>query len=82
MKDGEPAEVVYEMEDYYSPELDFTSMQKCTAWPSTIILQMITGRQINKRGVLYQELEVSCSVLIEELGKRGIKINLDIHQPE
>lgn len=82
VKDGEPAEVVYEMEDYYSPELDFTSMQKCTAWPSTIILQMITGRQINKRGVLYQELEVSCSVLIEELGKRGIKINLDIHQPE
>jgi len=78
IKDGKEVSVIYEMQDFYDEEIGFTSMQKTTAWPGTIILQMVTNGEIKTKGVIFQELEVDSCRLIEELGKRQIEITKKI----
>lgn len=75
-KGGKPAEVVYEMLDYFDTETEFTSMQRTTAWPGSLILRMVTEGEITERGVLYQERVVDTDLLVKRLGERGVKIDL------
>ena len=64
--------------DHYDPETRMTSMMRTTAWPASIVLQMICSNQISKRGAIYQELDVPARLFIEEMEKRGIKIESSI----
>ena len=75
-KEGVESEVVYEMIDLYDPMLKFTSMQKTTAWPGSLILAMLVEGEIKERGVLYQERVVDCDLLVDRLRDRGIEISL------
>ncbi|MBZ0266398.1 hypothetical protein K8I28_17205 [bacterium] len=77
-KGGLSKTVTYEMHDKYDESSRMTSMQRCTAFPGIIFLQSILRGDINKRGVLYQELEVDCGYMIDELAKRGITITKSI----
>ena len=74
--EGREQEVAYEMIDLYDHELGFTSMQKTTAWPGSLILAMLVEEEISERGVLYQERVVDCDLLIDRLAERGVKINV------
>lgn len=73
---GKEREVVYEMVDLYDHDLGFTSMQKTTAWPGSLILAMLVEGEIKDRGVLYQERVVDCNLLVDRLAERGVQIDL------
>lgn len=59
--------------DYAKPP--FTSMMRMTAFPVSIIAQMLARGQIKEKGVVPQERCVPVDIFIEELKKREIKIN-------
>ncbi|HEY6968321.1 MAG TPA: saccharopine dehydrogenase C-terminal domain-containing protein [Candidatus Angelobacter sp.] len=64
--------------DHYDPATKITSMMRTTAWPASIVLQMICSNQISKRGVIYQELDVPAKLFIEEMAIRGVRIESSI----
>jgi lysine 6-dehydrogenase len=64
--------------DRYDPATQMTSMMRTTAWPASIVLQMICSNQISKRGGIYQELDVPAMAFIEEMEARGIKIESSV----
>ncbi|MFH0882636.1 MAG: saccharopine dehydrogenase C-terminal domain-containing protein [bacterium] len=77
-KGGKPSEVVYEMVDLYDTQKQFTSMQRTTAWPGSLILRMVTEGEIPERGVLYQERVVNADLLVERLAERGVRIDCSV----
>lgn len=64
--------------DRYDPATKMTSMMRTTAWPASIVLQMICSNQISKRGCLYQERDVPARAFIDEMESRGVKIECSI----
>jgi lysine 6-dehydrogenase len=64
--------------DHYDPVTKMTSMMRTTAWPASIVLQMICSNQISKRGGIYQELDVPAMRFIEEMESRGIRIESSV----
>ena len=66
--------LVYEFVDYYDETHKITAMMRTTAFPTSITAQMLAHGAITKRGVLVPELCVPGNLMIEELGKRNLKI--------
>jgi len=66
--------LVYEFVDYYDDDAKMTAMMRTTAFPTSIIAQMLAHGTISQRGVMPPEACVPGDVMILELGKRGIKI--------
>jgi lysine 6-dehydrogenase len=60
--------------DHYDPATRMTSMMRTTAWPASIVLQMICSKVISKRGGILQELDVPAQLFIGEMQSRGIQI--------
>jgi lysine 6-dehydrogenase len=66
--------LVYEFVDYYDDGTKMTAMMRTTAFPTSIIAQMLAHGLINSRGVLPPEVCVPGDRMIAELGKRNIRI--------
>lgn len=64
----------YTMIDYHDRRTGLTSMMRTTAWPASVVLQMITSGAIAKRGGLRQELDVPAELFLREMSRRGVKI--------
>ena len=64
----------YTMIDEYDRKTGLTSMMRTTAWPASIVLQMMAGGSIAKRGGIRQELDVPADLFLREMSRRGIKI--------
>lgn len=64
--------------DHYDHSTNMTSMMRTTAWPASIVLQMICARQIAVRGGIYQELDVPAQRFIEEMETRGVRIESSV----
>jgi len=64
--------------DHYDPATKMTSMMRTTAWPASIVLQMICSGKISKRGGIYQELDVPAQAFIEEMESRGVMIQSSV----
>ncbi len=60
--------------DRFDPVTRMTSMMRTTAWPASIVLQMICSNVITKRGGIFQELDVPAQLFIGEMQSRGIQI--------
>jgi lysine 6-dehydrogenase len=60
--------------DHYDPATKMTSMMRTTAWPASIVLQMICSNDITKRGGVYQELDVPAGLFLQAMESRGVKI--------
>jgi saccharopine dehydrogenase-like NADP-dependent oxidoreductase len=71
-KDGKIAS--YTMIDKYDPKTKMTSMMRTTAWPASIVLQMMVTGEITKRGAVLQERDVPAEQFQAEMGARGIEI--------
>jgi lysine 6-dehydrogenase len=67
--------LAYEMVDHYDESLRITSMMRTTAFPTSIIAQMIVRGTIPDRGVLPPERCVPIAPLLAELRKRNIVIH-------
>jgi lysine 6-dehydrogenase len=60
--------------DHYDPKTDMSAMMRTTAFPASIVLQMLALGAIAKRGAVLQERDVPADMFLEEMGRRGIRI--------
>ncbi len=73
-KNGKKAEFSYQIIDFYDEQNKITAMQRTTAYPVSIIAQMLASGKITQKGVVPQEISVPADEFITELDKRGIKV--------
>ena len=66
--------LVYELIDYYDEATHMTAMMRTTAFPTSIIAQMLARGSITRRGVFPPEEIVPGEVLMRELSERSIVI--------
>lgn len=64
----------FTMVDHYDPKTDMSAMMRTTAFPASIVLQMMCSGAIEKRGAVLQERDVPADAFLEEIARRGIKI--------
>ena len=64
--------------DKTDPKTKLTSMMRTTAWPASIVLQMMASGEISKRGDVLQERDVPAELFLEEMAKRGLPIHFDV----
>jgi lysine 6-dehydrogenase len=64
----------YTMVDHYDAKTDMSSMMRTTAFPASIVLQMMCSGAIAKRGAVLQERDVPAEAFLGEVARRGIKI--------
>jgi lysine 6-dehydrogenase len=64
--------------DHYDPKTDMSAMMRTTAFPASIVLQMLASGAIAKRGGVLQERDVPADLFLHEMEKRGIRIQYAI----
>lgn len=60
--------------DHYDSKTDMSAMMRTTAFPASIVLQMLASGAIAKRGGILQERDVPADMFLGEMEKRGIRI--------
>lgn len=60
--------------DHYDPKADMSAMMRTTAFPASIVVQMLASGAISKRGAVLQERDVPADLFLEEMAQRGIRI--------
>lgn len=68
----------FTMVDHYDPKSDMSAMMRTTAFPASIVLQMMCSGAIEKRGAVLQERDVPAEAFLGEVERRGIKIEYRI----
>jgi len=74
LKEGKPVRLRHEMMASRDEETGLTAMMRTTAFPTSIIAQMIAGGHIDKKGAYPPEMVVPPRELIAELAKRDILV--------
>lgn len=64
--------------DHYDAKTDMSAMMRTTAFPASIVVQMLASNAITKRGAALQERDVPADTFLDEMEKRGIKIQYAI----
>jgi lysine 6-dehydrogenase len=72
----------FSMVDYTDKATGLTSMMRTTAWPASIVLQMLIDGRVSKRGGVRQEVDVPAQLFLNEMAQRGITINYRIQSAE
>ncbi len=72
-KAGQWYEESFECLDAYDPQLKLTAMMRMTAFPVSIVAQLLGTNAIQERGVFPPERIVPIGVVREEMAKRGLK---------
>lgn len=84
IKDGSPTRYTYDLYDEYDEETGSSSMARTTAFPNIIAAQLVAAGKLAEPGVLPPELittqEGMFRHFVNELGKRGVKINSHVEQ--
>ncbi len=73
-RDGEKTKLRYRMIERYDEQTKMTAMMRTTAFPTSIIAQMLADGSLEERGVFTAEEVVPGDVMLDELKKRGITI--------
>ena len=68
----------FTMIDHYDSKTDMSAMMRTTAFPASIVLQMMCSGTIAKRGAVLQERDVDAAAFLEEIARRGVKIDYRI----
>ena len=77
-RQSEPQRVLsYTLVDRYDPQTKMTSMMRTTAWPASIVVQMMASGRIAKRGGIHQELDVPADAFVGAMRERGVEIKLE-----
>lgn len=66
--------LVFEMIEHYDPKNQLGALERTTAFPASVIAQMMASGKIEKKGSLLPESCVPPFLFLEGLGKRGIRI--------
>jgi len=85
VKDGESASYTYEFVDFYDPEEDITAMARTTAYPCSIVAQMIAKGEMKMPGVIHPAKigydERLAGVFFKEMARRRINITESFTSP-
>lgn len=65
----------FTMVDHYDPKSDMSAMMRTTAFPASIVLQMMCMGAVSKHGAVLQERDVPAETFLQEIARRGIKID-------
>jgi len=76
-KDGQPAEAILDLMDFYDEETGFTAMERTTGWDGAIVAGMMARGQM-PRGAVPVEVAVPPGLFVEELDKRGIQVQAKV----
>ena len=68
----------FTMVDHYDPKTDMSAMMRTTAFPASIVLQMLVSGAITQRGAILQERDVPAELFLEEMTGRGIKVEYTV----
>ena len=58
--------------DYADAKTGMTGMMRTTAWPASIVVQMLASGAIEKRGGIRQEVDVPAQAFLDEMAARGV----------
>lgn len=78
--EGENRTLRYDIIDYSDEATGLSAMMRTTAFPASIIAQMMARGDLERKGAIPQELCVPTDLFVRELNRRNIKIveNLEI----
>jgi lysine 6-dehydrogenase len=73
-----PARVLsFTVVDRSDARTGMTSMMRTTAWPASVIVQMLAGGDIARRGAVRQELDVPAEAFLDAMARRGIQVQYE-----
>jgi len=81
LKDKKPVQIVWDCIDYADQAAGLTTMMRMTAFPASIVAQMIARGDITERGVLRQETTVPTKLFLAEMDGRGIRLQMTERAP-
>ncbi len=70
----QPTEIVYEVLEFEDPLTGFSAMQRATAFPAAIALEMLVSRTVRVLGVAPLERAFPPSIYLDAVQKRGLRI--------
>jgi lysine 6-dehydrogenase len=65
----------FTMVDHYDPKTDMSAMMRTTAFPASVVLQMLASGAIAKRGAVLQERDIPADLFLEQMEERAIRID-------
>lgn len=81
LKERKPVQLVWECVDYADQAAGLSAMMRMTAFPASIVAQMIARGDISERGVLRQENVVPVKLFLAEMDSRGIALKMSERAP-
>lgn len=81
VRDRKPIEVIWEGIDYMDQAAGLTAMMRMTAFPASIIAQMIARGDIKEKGALVQEKYIPIKIFLAEIASRGIRLSMLEREP-
>lgn len=81
VKDKEPRQFVWECVEFSDQAEKLSAMMRMTAFPASIIAQMIARGDIKEHGVLRQETSVPVKLFLAEMESRGIHMTMTDRAP-
>ena len=69
-----PRVLSFSLVDRFDPKTGMTSMMRTTAWPASVVVQMLASGEIQKRGGILQETDVPAEPFLNAMSARGIQI--------
>jgi lysine 6-dehydrogenase len=73
-----PARVLsFTLVDRSDARTGMTSMMRTTAWPASIVVQMLASGEMGKRGAIRQETDVPAEAFLSAMARRGIQIHYE-----
>jgi lysine 6-dehydrogenase len=72
---GDGRKLVYDIIDRFDETTGLSAMMRTTAFPASIIAQMMARGETTRRGAVPQELAIPPDVFVAELARRGIRID-------
>ncbi|HEY9786445.1 MAG TPA: saccharopine dehydrogenase C-terminal domain-containing protein [Candidatus Obscuribacterales bacterium] len=81
VKDKKPTQYIWECIEFADQAEGLSAMMRMTAFPASIIAQMIARGDITERGVLRQETSVPVKLFLAEMASRGIRLTMSERAP-
>ena len=60
--------------DRFAPATRMTAMMRTTAWPASVVVQMLASGEITKCGAIRSELDIPAGAFLDAMARRGIRI--------
>jgi len=60
--------------DRFDPATGMTAMMRTTAWPASVVVQMLASGEIAKRGAVRSELDVPAGAFLQAMAGRGVRV--------